>query len=174
MARSCSVENWTTDRKATAITRRGLSVPAKLAMKNTLRPGMTYFDYGCGRGEDVLRLKRLGYQADGWDPAFFPNSPLLDADVVMCAYVLNVIEDLAERDTTLRDVWRLAHLSVVVAVRVERPPDTGVPFSDGVITSRNTFQKYFTNQEAREYIRRVLNANPVQLASGIFVISKIK
>lgn len=174
MALQSSTKHWKTDRKATAITRCGLSVPAKLALKNTLRHGMTYFDYGCGRGEDVLRLRRIGYQADGWDPAFFPNSPLLDADVVMCAYVLNVIENRDERDATLRDVWRLAHLSVVVALRVENPPDSGLPFSDGVLTARNTFQKYFSNQEAREYIHRVLNANPVQLASGVFVISKIK
>ena len=60
-------------------------------------PGATYFDYGCGHGADIDYLQRLGFTSGGWDPHFRPDQPQLPADVVNIGYVINVIEDTAER-----------------------------------------------------------------------------
>ena len=62
-----------------------------------LRPGRTFFDYGCGQGSDVRGLQALGYQAEGWDQVFRRDVGKREADIVNFGYVLNVIEDPAER-----------------------------------------------------------------------------
>src|SRR4051794_34141080 len=60
---------WESLRHRTAIGRRDLSMPARLALQDGLiDQARTYFDYGSGRGQDVRRLQSLGYSAVGWDP----------------------------------------------------------------------------------------------------------
>jgi hypothetical protein len=86
------------DRHRTALSRYDLSKPVKTMIESAvLKPGLTFFDYGCGRGADVQGLRSLGYLAQGWDPAFFAAEPRAEADVVNLGYVLNVIEDPVER-----------------------------------------------------------------------------
>ncbi len=86
------------ERHRTAKARVELSRPVALALDDgVLRADESVFDYGCGRGGDVERLHHLGYEAAGWDPAHAPGEALREADVVNLGYVLNVIEDLAER-----------------------------------------------------------------------------
>ena len=63
---------------------------------------MTFFDYGCGRGEDIELLAAEGVTCGGWDPAYRPEAPRQEADVVNLGYVINVIEDPEERAATLR------------------------------------------------------------------------
>ena len=54
-----------------ALTRYELSKPVKsLVEYGLLRPGRTFFDYGCGQGADFRGLQALGYEAEGWDPVF--------------------------------------------------------------------------------------------------------
>ena len=54
----------TIDRHATAIARVELSRPAALSLVDRLLlPGASFFDYGCGRGDDVRLLISLGYEA---------------------------------------------------------------------------------------------------------------
>ncbi len=58
----------------TAIRRPALSRPVALAVEDgLLRRDRTFFDYGCGRGDDLLRLHAMGIAVAGWDPAFFPD-----------------------------------------------------------------------------------------------------
>lgn len=58
----------------TAMARTALSRPVALAIHDGLLPkGATFFDYGCGRGGDIDRLKALGYDASGWDPVHHPH-----------------------------------------------------------------------------------------------------
>ena len=65
------------------MTRYDLSKPVKTLLEyGVLRSGMTFFDYGCGQGSDVKGLQGLGYQAEGWDPVFRPETPKREADVV--------------------------------------------------------------------------------------------
>jgi hypothetical protein len=89
-------------RHKTALTRYDLSKPVKSLLEyGILRNGMSFFDYGCGQGSDVKGLQGLGYQAEGWDPVFRPNVPKRQADIVNLGYVVNVIEDPADKQDFL-------------------------------------------------------------------------
>ena len=86
------------ERRRTAIKRYDLSKPVKLLLeRGLLKKQNSFFDYGCGHGMDIKALAGLGYSAAGWDPAFLPNAPKLESDVVNLGYVLNVIESPLER-----------------------------------------------------------------------------
>jgi hypothetical protein len=83
-------------RHLTALTRNSISAPVQLLIRHGLLSiGTTFFDYGCGRGGDVAALHGEGFQSDGWDPHFEPDSPRIEADVVNLGFVVNVIEDPA-------------------------------------------------------------------------------
>ena len=45
-------------------------------------------------------------------------------------------------------------------------------YGDGVVTSRNTFQKYYTQKELKTYIADALNEEPVAVGPGIFYVFK--
>jgi len=55
---------------------------------------MAVLDYGCGRGDDVDALKKMGIKIEGYDPYWKPDIRSLKKkyDVVMCNYVLNVVD----------------------------------------------------------------------------------
>ena len=81
-------------RHRTAIRRGGHSRPVSLAqIHGLIGPDTSFFDYGCGHGEDVMFLKGAGIRAAGWDPYYLPGSQQESADCVNLGYVLNVIED---------------------------------------------------------------------------------
>ncbi len=48
------------------------------------------------------------------------------------------------------------------------------PYKDGVITSRNTFQKYYTQGELKEFIEQALDENAIAIGPGIFYIFRDK
>lgn len=74
----------------------------RLAVEAGLFPtDTTYFDYGCGDGADIDYLHCLGLTSCGWDPYFRPDQPQVPADVVNIGYVINVIENTAERRQAL-------------------------------------------------------------------------
>jgi DNA phosphorothioation-associated putative methyltransferase len=155
-------------RHRTAIRRFQYSKPISLAMTHRLiREDCTVLDYGCGRGEDVGLLKKEGLEAEGWDPYFRPDAPLKPADVVNLGYVLNVIENPAERSDTLRKAYDLARRALVVAVRVDQSLDKGIPFQDGLITSRGAFQKLYTQAEFRQFVGETLGVRPHVAGLGV-------
>lgn len=159
-------------RHRTAIGRPKLSKPLRLSREiGLLAPTGTVFDYGCGRGDDVRHLRALGVDAVGWDPAWNPDGPKRRSAFVNLGYVLNVIERPRERVDTLRAAWDLAEevLLVSALVAVETARHT-VPFGDGVLTSRGTFQKYFDQGELESLIRTTLGVDPIALGVGIFAV----
>ena len=93
------------------------------------------------------------------------------ADIVNLGYVLNVIEDPAERIETLTKAWSLSGdlLAVSVLVRGSEDYDFARPFRDGVITKRGTFQKFFEQEEAIGLIESSLEVEPVPTGLGTFV-----
>lgn len=94
---------------ATAMARSALSKPVQLALDDgVLAPGRAVFDYGCGRGGDINRLRMAGFDAGGWDPVHASHQPIYDADVVNLGYVINVIERPTERVDAIREAWALA------------------------------------------------------------------
>jgi DNA phosphorothioation-associated putative methyltransferase len=159
-------------RHKTAIGRSTLSRPVKLALADGLiDPETPLFDYGCGRGDDLRILSVMGYSGTGWDPVHRPNSAMQPAPVVNLGYVVNVIEDPAERQQTLRRAWQLAERVLIVSARLnaESPLMTQAEaFADGYVTSRGTFQKLFEQHELRTWIDQALDTAAVPAGPGVF------
>lgn len=161
------------ERHKTALTRYELSKPVKSLLEyGLLRPGTTFFDYGCGQGADFRGLQGLGYEAEGWDPVFRREAAKREADLVNLGYVLNVIEDPAERVEALVDAYRHAKRVLVVSAMISETVEFGrcAQFGDGVLTKRNTFQKYFEQQELQQYIEDALETTAVPVALGVFYV----
>jgi DNA phosphorothioation-associated putative methyltransferase len=160
-------------RGQTAIHRVGLSRPVALALDDgVIRTDRTFFDFGCGRGTDVASLREIGVEARGWDPIHYASAERSSADVVNLGYVVNVIEDPAERCETLRQAWQLSTTTLVVAARLDWDikATQAVPFSDGVITSKGTFQKFFTQSELQSWIEDTLGVPADAAAPGVFYV----
>ncbi len=137
-----------------------------------LRPGETFFDYGCGLGADVSALQELGHSAKGWDPVHARETARDPADVVNLGFVLNVIEDPAERVEVLAAAWGLARRLLVVStlIRGQEAYANFQCFGDGVLTTRNTFQKYFEPAEIQALIEDTLDCEAVPVAMGIYFV----
>ena len=134
----------------------------------------SFFDYGCGHGDDLRHLQRLGFDCEGWDPVHRPDVLRRSADAVNLGYVLNVIEDVQERAQTLRDAWHLCRKVLIVAARIAVGDDGefGAEYADGVVTRLGTFQKLYTQGELREYLQGVLEAEAFPAAPGVFYVFK--
>ena len=160
-------------RHKTALARYALSTPMQLLWRHGYLDGQySVFDYGCGRGDDLSALKQRGVNANGWDPHYAPEGPKQLSDVVNLGFVLNVIEDLDEREEALRSAFALARKVLAVAVLIggRSVYERHRLFRDGVLTQRGTFQKYFAQGEIREYLTGTLGHEPVALAPGVFFV----
>ena len=168
--------NFNIDRHKTALTRYALSSPMQLLEKYDFLNGQyTVFDYGCGKGSDVEILKQKGLTAQGWDPYFCSDHALQQADIVNLGFVINVIENPEERIDALLNAYRLCNQLLAVAVMLgEQSPERGRLYQDGVLTRRNTFQKYFSQNEFRGFLRDVLDEEPVAVGPGVFFVFKDK
>jgi DNA phosphorothioation-associated putative methyltransferase len=158
------------ERHKTALRRGDLSRPVYLALEHGLiNTGTRVFDYGCGRGGDVRRLRKRGIAADGWDPAYRPNADIISADVVNLGFVVNVIEDPQERADALRKAWQLAEGVLIVSARLtsEVRDADWAPCGDGYVTQRETFQKFFEQQELRTWIDLILGVTSMAAAPGV-------
>ncbi|NER81300.1 MAG: DNA phosphorothioation-associated putative methyltransferase, partial [Leptolyngbya sp. SIO1D8] len=160
-------------RHKAAIARVTASKPVRLAVEAGLfPPDTTYFDYGCGHGADIEYIKRLGLISAGWDPYYRPDETRVSANVVNLGYVINVIEDTAERREALINAWGLAQKVLIVAAQVLIDDRTRgvIAYGDGIITSRNTFQKYYEQEELKSYIDQVLGVDAIPVALGIYFV----
>jgi len=155
-------------RHLTALTRTNLSAPVQLLLRHgLLESSLSFFDYGCGRGGDVAALAGNGFDARGWDPHFAPDHAIGKADTVNLGFVVNVIEDPAERVEALHKAFALARQVMSIGVMLYTGDLPGKPFQDGYITSRNTFQKYFSQGELKDYIEQVLHQEAFMVGPGI-------
>lgn len=156
-------------RHRTAIGRNRLSLPTQLALKRGyLTPDTRVLDYGCGRGGDVRHLREHDIDAFGYDPFFQPHLPpgSLRFDVVLLNYVLNVIPCEVERAAVLRRAFSWTQRSLLVAIRV-------TPRSFETITTRQTYQKYFTDSEILHFLALTLRTTQIErLHPGIYIIHK--
>jgi DNA phosphorothioation-associated putative methyltransferase len=160
-------------RHRTAIKRATLSRPTQLAVSEGLISQDTdVFDYGCGYGDDVDALRRMGIPATGWDPAHRPATPRQPASVVNLGYVVNVIEDKAERTEALRSAWDLTKRLLIVSARLVNEIKEELPaaYRDGHLTKTKTFQKYYEQIELRQWVEEVLEEQPVAAAPGVFYV----
>lgn len=160
------------DRHKAAISRNDFSKPVRLALEaGLLNQTTTFFDYGCGQGGDLERVAKLGYESAGWDPYYRSEAEQIGADVVNLGYVINVIESQAERRQALIQAWQLTGQVLIVAAQVLiAQGDRQIAYGDGVITSRNTFQKYYDQEELKLYIDQVLGVDAVPAGLGIYFV----
>ncbi len=161
------------DRHKAAIHRPNLSKPVRLALEAGLfTENTTFFDYGCGHGEDIKRISDRGFTSTGWDPYYQPQSDRSSAEIVNLGYIINVIESQIERREALIKAWELTQKVLIVSAQV-LIGDVGkgqIAYSDGVVSSRNTFQKYYEQEELKLYIDQVLGVDSVPVALGIYFI----
>lgn len=96
------------------------------------------------------------------------------SDVVNLGYVVNVIEDARERADTLRQAWALTNQLLIVSAQLtaDAKPTELRPYRDGCLTRLNTFQKYYEQQELREWIDRELQTVSIPAAPGVFYVFK--
>ena len=163
----------TVARHRTAISRTELSRPIRLAMESDLLGrGTSVLDYGCGLGDDVHLLSKVGVKCTGWDPAHRPSGRRKSSDVVNLGYVINVIEDAVERADALTKAWGYCQRLLIVSARhtSEARRARGDEHEDGVITSRQTFQKFYSQDELRSWIVSVLGESPIAVAPGVFFV----
>jgi DNA phosphorothioation-associated putative methyltransferase len=160
------------DRHKAAISRNDFSKPVRLALEaGLIHPATSFFDYGCGQGGDLDRITKLGHECSGWDPHYRPDTPQIEADVVNLGYIINVIESQAERREALIQAWGLTRQVLIVAAQVLiAQGNSQIAYGDGVITSRNTFQKYYDQEELKIYIDQVLGVDAVPVALGIYFV----
>lgn len=160
-------------RHRAALVRKELSKPVRTALEAQLfNEKTTFFDYGCGHGSDLKFIAQKGFQSSGWDPYYQPQIEPTAADIVNLGYIINVIEDLAERREAMLNAWDLTQQVLIVSAQVmlADPDRDWIAYGDGVITQRNTFQKYFEQDELKIYIDQVLGVDSIPVALGIFFV----
>lgn len=165
------------DRHKTALVRHELSAPMKtLAKHGFLQGDYSIFDYGCGRCDDLRELEAHGLDVLGWDPNFRPDADKVSSDIVNLGFVINVIEDKDERLDALLGSWELTQKLLVVSAMLANESYIAQfqPYKDGVITSRNTFQKYYSQSELKEFIENTLDENAIAIGPGIYYVFRDK
>jgi len=165
------------ERHKTAIDRNKLSSPMQtLARHGYFDGNHSVLDYGCGKGDDVRELEAHGVDVLGWDPVHKPDNAPTKRDIVNLGFVINVIEDINERKETLKKAFSYAKRVLIASVMVagESVIRQFTPYKDGVITSRNTFQRYYTQSEFKEYLEDSLGETAIAAGQGIFLIFKDK
>jgi len=165
------------ERHKTAIDRNKLSSPMQtLARHGYFDGNHSVLDYGCGKGDDVRELEAHGVDVLGWDPVHKPDNAPTKRDIVNLGFVINVIEDINERKQTLKKAFSYAKRVLIASVMVagESVIRQFTPYKDGVITSRNTFQRYYTQSEFKEYLEDSLGETAIAAGQGIFLIFKDK
>ena len=155
----------------TAIHRTKQSAPMRYLLDNNLiNKQQIILDYGCGYGFDVKQLSQLGYSIVGYDKFISPfnkNTHLLSNkyDIITSFFVLNTIEDKNDRINTLKNILELLKTNGVcfLAVRScyefeKSKPKSYKNLNDGILTTRGTFQKYFSLSDINDLISTNFNS----------------
>lgn len=169
-------ESFGVRRHLTALTRSNFSAPVQALLRHGLVSQSTsFFDYGCGKGDDVRNLCANGVTASGWDPYYASDAPKQAAHAVNLGFVINVIEDLDERVGALRGAYELTEgVLTVAAMLTSQCPADGRPYRDGYLSSRNTFQKYYSQAQLRDFIEHTLDESAIAVVPGVFFVFRDK
>lgn len=158
-------------RHKAAMFRSKPSFPLRVALqKGLLVADSSILDYGCGRSFDARWLLAKGYQCTYYDPYYFPNTKIRKSHTVLLTYVLNVIEDIAERERTLIKAFKLATEQLIVSSVVRASYIGHQPYGDGYLTKRGTFEKFWAAQELQHFIEDVLDAPAQRLDQGVYLV----
>jgi DNA phosphorothioation-associated putative methyltransferase len=163
-------------RHLTALARSNFSAPVQALLRQGLITSETsFFDYGCGRGDDVRGLVANGIHASGWDPHYAPDAEKRAAEAVNIGFVINVIENLDERIEALKGAYACTNgVLSIAAMLTSAAPTEGRQYQDGYLSSRNTFQKYFTQSQLRDFIEHTLDESAIASGPGVFFVFRDK
>ena len=160
----------------TAIKRYSFSRPLTFLLENNLLNLKTsFFDFGCGKGDDVKLLKKQGFICSGWDPISFKNEKKVKADIVNVGYVINVIPDIHERSKVLKDAWKLSNKVLCVSARLNNELSLLInqdEYLDGYVTKKGTFQKFYDHFELKSFIESTLDVKAIAAGPGVYLIFK--
>ena len=162
------------NRRKTAISRTDYSRPIRIALTDGLiGPTTTVFDYGCGLGDDIRHLALRGIPSWGWDPGHRREGALVEARIVNLGYVVNVIEDVDERVECLKRAWSFAQRTLIVSARLATDTTDLKPagaYRDGVVTSVGTFQKFYEQDELKDWLDEHLSEPAIPAGPGVFYV----
>ena len=163
-------------RHLTALTRSNFSAPVQALLRHGLvSQSLSFFDYGCGKGDDVRNLCANGVLARGWDPHYVTDAVKRPAHTVNLGFVINVIEEIDERVAALQGAYELAiGVLAVAAMLTSQCPADGRPYRDGYLSSRNTFQKYYSQAQLRDFIEHTLDESAIAILPGVFFVFRDK
>lgn len=145
-----TVESW-----KTAIRRNKLSKPVQI-YKSELKGKI--LNYGSGHGEDTELLNLEGFEVCNYDKYFNSNADMnIQYDTIICNYVLNVIPTIDERAEVLEHINKLLKYDGFAYITVRHPSElknikSSDIYNDGIITSKNTFQKFYDQQELVDFV----------------------
>ena len=166
-------------RHRTALKRKKLSsCMGALIDSSLVTKASEIFDYGCGRGDDIAILGENNFaKVVGWDPYFAKDNKIpKQSEFVSLSFVLNVIDEPDERHFVLKNAFKIASKALVFSVMLEHQNTLqfAYPFSDGYLTSINTFQKYYSAAQIEAVVKDQLNEVPIKLRPGVYIVFKDK
>jgi len=154
--------------KNTAISRTSPSKPIRTLVKNKKLNGYI-LDYGCGRGIDVQYLNQIdGIKCYGYDIYYQPTLPTRSYyDVILCTYVLNVINQVNIREALIKHIFSLTSVGkkIIITTRTTKEINkcakqrNWTNHLDGYLTKSGTFQKGYTGQELIYFISSFVDVN---------------
>ena len=71
-------------------------------------------------------------------------------------------------------LYSLAKKLLVISVMLPNQKTIGEPYRDGILTKRNTFQKFFTPQDLKLFVQDNLDVEAISVAPGVFFVFKDK
>ena len=158
------IQSW-----KTAIKRIIPSAPLLRGYFFDLKKTDTILDYGCGYGFDVVYLDTAGYNIVGYDKYHIPYkfTQLTKGlySKVFCNYVINVIPTEEERIDVLEKLNYFSSDNSVIYITVrlrDRSLRKTIPFNDGIITKKNTFQKFYTKESFSNLLRQVFISEDIR------------
>lgn len=175
----CSSSEIHVFRHRTALKRKKLSsCMGALIDSSLVNKQSQIFDYGCGKGDDVAILKFSEFEnVSGWDPHFAKDNHIPTvSEFVNLSFVLNVIENIDERNETLKNAFEITSKALVFSVMLthQNTLQYARPYLDGFISSINTFQKFYTPAEIEELVETVLGEKSIKMGAGIYIVFKDK
>jgi hypothetical protein len=152
-------------RHKTAMSIKNPSVSTKYALSKDVIKN-TVYDFGCGRGRDSKWLKSRGYEVISFDPYYSPQFTPEVVDfsgikTILINYVFNVIEVPDERTKLLQNLLNktLKGTTFIISVRSQKEIEEQAKkgnwekYTDGYITSINTFQHGYNINEFTNFIK---------------------
>lgn len=141
----------------------------------------TVLDFGCGKGRDEDTLKSEFPFYIGYDPhkdfGYATNQQILGNfyDLVVCNYVLNVIVKI-DREIVIQNLLKFLKDNTVVLIGVRHDKyeakDNWIRFQDGFITTRPTFQHFFTKKEIYNIFSNETLITPLNNKGAYLLIPK--